>query len=1381
MRKKETVEEKYEKLSQYEHILKRPDMYVGSLEMQKEKLWVFNRETEKLEYREISYIPGLYKIFDEILVNAADNYQNDNSMKFIKVDINQEQCRIKVKNDGKGIPIQIHKKYNMYVPQLIFGNLLTSSNYSDNKKKVTGGRNGYGAKLTNIFSKIFIIETADHETGKKYKQKFYENMLKFDPPEIIDYSKNDFTSITFEPDLKRFGMEKLDDDIISLFMKRVYDMAGITPKNVSVYLNDKKINIKNFEDYIKMYIDASKEDDDEIEPPIVFEKPHERWEVGMSLSESQFQQVSYVNSISTSKGGTHVNYCTDKIVKVLLEKIAKKEKNLVIKPQHVKQHLWIFVNCLIENPAFESQTKDYLSTKKEDFGSSFEFSDDFYNKIIKTKICERCLRFAKTREEEKNLRKLNSNTKKVSRLIGIEKLDDANWAGTKNSEKCTLILTEGDSAKSLAMAGIEVVGRDSFGCFPLRGKMLNVRDCPSNKILKNQEVQYLMKILGLKIGETYTDVKSLRYGSILIMTDQDVDGSHIKGLIINFIHTFWPSLIKLNGFMRQFITPILKASKGKEILSFYTIPEYEKWVKSKGKKIKGWKIKYYKGLGTSTNKEGQEYFSNIQKHRIDFEYKDDKDDESIDMAFNKKKAEERKNWLMNFDPNTPPLDLDIDKISYNKFINRELILFSLYDNQRSIPSLCDGLKPSERKILYGCFKKNLREEIKVAQLVGYIGEHTAYHHGETSLAGTIIAMAQNFVGSNNINLLMPNGQFGTRNKGGKDSSAARYIFTELNKVTRHLFNQNDSALMDYIFEEGQKIEPKWYLPIIPMILVNGSEGIGTGWSSNIPCFNPHDIVESIKSKLKGGNFIEISPWYKGFQGDIKSDPNKKGVFIVNGKFCWSEEDPNTIIITEIPIKKWTDDYKMFLQELMGVTILSSNNNDKKDKNKKKKGGKNEDEEKEKDKKKRDVIVEDLRENHTYNRVCFEVKLLPDVAKKMKKNDELLIKTFNLQSSLNINNMVLFSPEGKIKKYSSVEEILETFYTLRLKYYQIRKDYMISVLKKDVSILSNKARFIKMVIEDELIIKKKKRAILVNELYDLKFDTQTQLNNIKMKTSEEKNAENDLAQNNENAEKENEEEEDFKKDSIKPKVPIKEYDYLLSMNLWSLTLEKIEELLKQKELKEKELEILEKTSITTLWENDLDNFIEELDKYEKQEEEDRLTAERKNKKNKNVSKAGKKRGRKKKNDETINDSMISENDISDTDDGENKKKTVKKKKEKKDKNENKQKTLESFITSEKKNDTLNTREKTEKTGKILKKSKTKKDELSDNNSTDENVGDSGNNLFKLPLKDRLKKRNIDIGQSPMPVKNFGYGVKAKRVILDDDLSGLDFLLEDKKKI
>ena len=1406
--KKETIEEQYQKVTQYEHILKRPDSYIGSIEFQKERLWVYNSETEKLEFREVKYVPGLFKIFDEILVNAADNYQNDKSMKFIRVSIDRANNTIKVKNGGRGIPIEIHKKYHMYVPQLIFGNLLTSSNYNDDVKKVTGGRNGYGAKLTNIYSKTFIVETAYKESKKKYYQKFYNNMLKFDPPKIEDYDKEDFTCITFQPDLSRFGMTELDDDIVALFEKRVFDMAGITPKSVSVYLNNKKLNVKNFEDYIHMYLDASKEED-EMDPPIVYESPHERWEVGMSLSESQFQQVSFVNAISTTKGGKHVDYCVEKIIKVIMEKIAKKDKNLNIKPQHIKQHLWIFVNCLIENPVFSSQTKETLTSKKEDFGSEFEFSDSFLKNVIKTNIVERCLRYAKTREEEKNLRKLNSGTKKSARLIGIEKLDDANWAGTKNSSKCTLILTEGDSAKSLAMAGIEVVGRDAFGCFPLRGKLLNVRECSTQKILKNQEIQYLMKILGIRVGETYTDVKNLRYGSILIMTDQDVDGSHIKGLIINFIHTFWPSLIKLNGFMRQFITPILKASKGKEVKSFYTIPEYEKWVKSMKNNIKGWKIKYYKGLGTSSNKEAQEYFANIQRHRIDFEYRDEKDDESIDMAFNKKKAEERKNWLMNFDPNTPPLNLDVTKITYNKFINRELILFSMYDNQRSIPSVCDGLKPSERKILYGCFKKNLREEIKVAQLVGYISEHTAYKHGEQSLAGTIVAMAQNFVGSNNINLLMPNGQFGTRNKGGKDCASSRYIFTELNKVTRHLFNQNDSPLMDYIFEEGQKIEPKWYLPIIPMILVNGCEGIGTGWRSQLPCFNPHEIIKSLKSKLEGKGFTPLQPWYKGYQGEIIENKDNKGHYIVTGQYHWDENNPKKVIITEIPIKKWTEDYKYFLQELMGIEIISRNSEE----NTKKKGKNNgrkksqdksnsEDEDKQK-KKKKEIVIEDLRENHTYNRVCFEVTLLDEYAKKFKQDEELFKKTFNLTSTINIKNMVLFSPEGKLKKYNSIEEILQTFYDLRLQYYHLRKDYMISLLKKEVATLSNKARFIKMVIEDELVIKKKKRAVLVNELYELKFDTQTMLNEKKQKTKEELHKElelqnsvnnvdddNSINVNEGNNNSENEDEQkNNKKNDIKPKVPIKEYDYLLSMNLWSLTQEKIEELLKQKELKEKELATLEQTEVETLWDNDLDNLEEELTKYETMEEEDRLLAQKLNKgKSGAIPKKRRGGGRKKKNSEKSkdnnsqndNDENIDSNDassmISDSTNiitkktrnknGNPKAKTKTKTKTKKEKKQ-KQASLNDFIKEKSETSSNNGQESSD----------------NDNNNNDEdNDNSSESNIFKIPLKERLKKKIVNIGESPIPLDNLSYGPSGKKELSDDSFSDFDLsYLDEKEKI
>ena len=373
------------------------------------------------------------------------------------------------------------------------------------------------------------------------------------------------------------------------------------------------------------------------------------------------------------------------------------------------------------------------------------------------------------------------------------------------------------------------------------------------------------------------------------------------------------------------------------------------------------------------------------------------------MAFNKKKTEERKKWLNDFDQNSEPLSSNIKKLSYQDFVDKELVLFSIYDNQRSIPSICDGLKPSERKILYGCFKRNLKEEIKVAQLVGYIGEHSAYHHGEQSLSGTIVAMAQNFVGSNNINLLLPIGQFGSRAMGGKDSASARYIFTNLNKVTRQLFNVNDLPLMNYLIEEGQKIEPTWYLPIIPLVLVNGTEGIGTGWSTEIPCFNPHDIVNSIKNKITKGKFTEIYPWYKGFTGTIEKKEDNSS-FYVNGKYYWDEND--ILHITEIPLQKWTKDYKNMLEEYMGYEIKKDSEHKQKGKkgNKKVKSSNNDDNAKER--KKKIVIVEDIRQNHSSNRIHFEVKLLPDFVEEYKSSHDKVIKTFKLQSSLSIRNMVL---------------------------------------------------------------------------------------------------------------------------------------------------------------------------------------------------------------------------------------------------------------------------------------------------------------------------------------------------------------------------------------
>ena len=637
------IEKTYQKKTQLEHILLRPDTYIGTIEHINEKLWVIDEKSGTMVNREINYVPGLYKIFDEILVNAVDNITRDQRMDTIRVDITPK--RITIFNNGRGIPIKIHNTYNLYVPELIFGHLLTSSNYNDNEKKITGGRNGFGAKLTNVFSKLFIVETADKKVKKKYKIEYSDNMSKHKEAEIEKYEGEDFTRITFEPDFKKFKMTELDKDIISLLKKRVYDVAGTSPSRIKVYLNNKQIKINNFKDYVDLYIKGKYFDEEnKIEYPKLLANNTERWEVIFSMTDGSFQQVSFVNGICTSKGGTHVTYIVDQIVNRVSEHLKKKSKEIKLNTNQIKQNIWIFLNCKIENPAFDSQTKETLKTPVQHFGSECNLKESFIKEFLKSVIVTNIIEYGKAKAKIKLHRALSSNIKKSSRLLGIEKLDDANLAGTKEFKDCTLIVTEGDSAKALAMSGIEVVGRDYYGCFPLRGKVLNVRGAKDTQIIKNEEIQNIIKILGLKIGVDYSDdLKGMRYGHLLIMTDQDYDGSHIKGLIINLIHFFWPSLIKRGDFLQEFITPIVKATKdGQPTFTFFTMKEYTDWFNNK--KHPGYKIKYYKGLGTSTTKEAKEYFNQINKLRLKFKYINEEDDKSIELGFSKEETESRKNW-----------------------------------------------------------------------------------------------------------------------------------------------------------------------------------------------------------------------------------------------------------------------------------------------------------------------------------------------------------------------------------------------------------------------------------------------------------------------------------------------------------------------------------------------------------------------------------------------------------------------------------------------------------------------------------------------------------------------------------------------------------------
>ncbi|MGH0163741.1 UNVERIFIED_CONTAM: hypothetical protein FKN15_071314 [Acipenser sinensis] len=880
--KRLSVERIYQKKTQLEHILLRPDTYIGSVEQVTQQMWVFDEELG-MNCRDVTYVPGLYKIFDEILGEFANCICSSWCLSLFFLD--WENTTISVWNNGKGIPVVEHKVEKVFVPALIFGQLLTSSNYDDEQKKVTGGRNGYGAKLCNIFSTKFTVETACREFKKTFKQSWYENMARAGESKIRPFEGEDFTCITFQPDLPKFKMETLDRDIVALMSRRAYDIAGVS-QGVKVFLNGKRLPVSGFRSYVDLYL---KDKLDETGSPlkVVHEAVSDRWEVCLTMSEKGFQQISFVNSIATTKGGRHVDYVADQIVTKLIEVVKRKNKaGVAVKPFQVKNHMWVFVNSLIENPTFDSQTKENMTLQHKSFGSSCAMSDKFIkahksfgsscamsDKFIKAAnscgIVESVMNWVRFKAQSQLNKKCSSV--KHTKIKGVPKLDDANDAGGKNSSGCTLILTEGDSAKTLAVSGLGVVGRDRYGVFPLRGKMLNVREATHKQIMENTEINNIIKIMGLQYKKNYAEpdsLKTLRYGKIMIMTDQVSS------------------------------TDRAAAPRDVETLSPYEV--------------------HHGGphgcLGTSTSKEAKEYFADMERHRIAFRYAGPEDDAAIALAFSKKMVDDRKEWLTNFMEGRRQRRLHglpedflygqaTKHLTYNDFINKELVLFSNSDNERSIPSVVDGLKPGQRKVLFTCFKRNDKREVKVAQLAGSVAEMSAYHHGELSLMMTIINLAQNFVGSNNLNLLQPVGQFGTRLHGGKDAASPRYIFTMLSPLARLLFPAVDDNLLKNTYDDNQKVEPEWYVPIIPTVLLNGAEGIGTGWACRIPNFDVREVVNNMRRMLEGEEPLPMLPSYKTFKGTVQElGPNQ---YLISGEI--SVLDSTSIEISELPAKTWTQE------------------------------------------------------------------------------------------------------------------------------------------------------------------------------------------------------------------------------------------------------------------------------------------------------------------------------------------------------------------------------------------------------------------------------------------------------------------------------------------
>lgn len=1198
--KTKTIEERFQKKSQREHVLIRPDMYIGSISSESGKMWVYEKELNLIVKKMITYVPGFYKIIDELIVNAHDHFVRGEKCTWIKMYFNQKDGSITIWNNGNGIPVEFHKDENMYVPELIFGHFLAGESFDDKEDKITGGRNGVGAKATSTYSVKFIVETVDAKSKKKYIQEWKNNMSERGEPIITDMKKGEepYTKITCYPDYARFGMTHLDDDHMALLTKRAYDISGCIGEKVKVYLNDELIKENKFTDYIKLHYKE--------EPELIYETIGDRWKVGVVYEQDVGnQQVSFVNGVWTYQGGNHVKYIEDQIYEKLIATIKKKHK-VTAKNSQIREHLTFFIDSVINNPAFTSQTKGELGTKSSQFGSTCKISDAFIKKIEKTGIVDVVGAYANFKEEAKLK---SSDGSRRGSVRDIPKLDDADWAGTVKGKYCRLILTEGDSAKAFALAGLKKIGGQQFGVFPMKGKPLNFRKATYKQIKKNKEFEYIKRILGLKQDKIYDDLKDLRYGGIIILTDQDVDGSHIKGLIVNMLQCYWPELLKIDGFIQTIATPIIKAflktdKKKKNGLSFYTITDYEKWVREvlDGDTTK-YIIKYYKGLGTSDDKEAREIFSDFEKRIVSFiwetaqdgnveivenimnnedkenseegddqnEQDDDDGDNtkenkakklskaervenkkeklkrinrsladpaifkspsfnSITLMFEDGRENDRKEILKTYDRNLT-LEYDNQYVTYSDFIRKDMIHFSHEDNIRSIPALMDGMKPSQRKILYAAFRKNQTSEIKVAQLAAYVSEHTAYKHGEVSLQEAIIGMAQIYPGSNNICVLHPSGNHGHRNMGGKDHASPRYIFTNIEPLTFNIFRKEDEVILKYIVDEGDVVEPEFYYPVTVMALVNGSTGVGTGYSSNILQYDPKAINKNLFRRMDGKQMVDMIPYYNGFTGTI--DKIKDNEYMVMGKFELVEDNHNAIRITEIPIKRkqhcWIQDYYNYLK------TLESDGKDNKiiAKVNKNAGGNDE----------VDILVE------------FKAG---EFQKLYKKGDDAIIKFFKLATTMTSSNLHMYDANNNIIKYSDPLEIMEEFFEVRLKMYELRRSIHLKVLLNELEILKFKVKFI----EDH-----RAKKIIIQDEADEVIDANLKARGYPMLATRYDAPEED-----------------------------KSYSYLTNMRLWSLSLNRINELNKEYATKKAEYDDYISIDALNLWRRELVEFDKAYDKW-----------------------------------------------------------------------------------------------------------------------------------------------------------------------------------------
>lgn len=1143
-------------------MLMRPGMYIGSNKSIERKDYVFNPSTRMIEERYVSFPPGGLQVFYEVITNSADNIVRSRQ-KGIEVapeghaaiEVYMTGEVVTIRNYGEPIPIvpwvyQDGDEYidkapsgcdTIWVPEVIFATMFSSSNYGDDDESTLAGTNGVGIKCASVYSLYLELIVIDGFRGKKYIQRISDHMGKVELPEITDIPIGTLssTTVSYMLDFDFFGIKGYSEEAINLFMSRVASFA-FTAKAPTSFNGELFTNYHIYQ-YGRMFygdgvercavyyyltnpdeeIRKSKVDGKLVPTPVTKEGVPPRVvlpAIELLVADTAFNPknkvLSFANSIMTTEGGTHTERTYDMIIPPILDKVnevktkevkakgrkgklldakkkaAAKKKKAVEAPKKqlrrgdAKNHMSYILSIRVNKPIYTSQTKEKLQMELP----AFPIDDKFIGKILKMNMMEDL-------ESTLKAMKMHILTKTDGRKIKNIKLKDgfdANEAGGPDSNKCVLWIVEGKSALAYAVALLSRIpnGRDWIGIYPVRGKFMNVGKAEPESILNNPEVATLKKLLGLKEGLPYNNEENyntLRYGKVMTMTDADKDGSHIKGLLFNFFYVLHPTLLEI-GYLVDYRTKYLRASKGKEKKSFFTTSQFEDW-KKEHQDLTGWSFEYFKGLGTAEEKDVVEDSANP----VTIQMTTDPDTNIMfDIAFGKSRESQRKEMVRFYKESKKESFYIQQSMTFSTFFNKEFIGYVMESLDRAIPNASDGLKRCHRQILHAKNDKwgvTGSAKYKVAQFAGYIATCVEYQHNEECLSKAVIYMARDYVGANNLRLLLDRGQFGTRMFGGIDHSAPRYIFVSPTKVGLLIFRNDDAPILDYHDDDGIKVEPKAYYPIIPWALVNGFQGVGTAYSTTVLPYNPIEIVDYVLGMLNNTfsdnkrQLTPLIPWFKGYKGEVILEKDVKVV----------EEDEEVLLRPddeeELDLNKAEEMEEHEIESVdKATTMVFSGKSDRviiKGKISK-------------SKKKNVCVVTEIPVgipiviyNYTLQLMQEnkEIKSFIDRSTKDKVHFEVnmegpSLNKLRLIRKVRLSNMVMLDEDGMPRRFKNVEEYMEYFFAIRYKKYIERHAWTVSDMEHKLVNLNNRIRFMTEVVEGRLEVRNRPKNDILTDMEKL---------------------------------------------------------------------------------------------------------------------------------------------------------------------------------------------------------------------------------------------------------------------------------------------------------